>query len=219
VMRCRKEYEKREGESFAVEFSLVVLHGSRSDTSSAMRPCSGKGSWPTGYRTEIWTTKRIADVIGREWRVRYHSDHIGRLISKLGWTHQKPARRAAGRNEEAIWKWVSEEWPQVYKTPRGWAPISNSSTNLVPPDPHGEQDVAPRGMTPVCRHPFQRKKVSLFGGHRQSSDKTGGTLLPPSGKPSSDALKWPRSLSICCATCADTSSSSGTTPGSIAEKR
>jgi transposase len=129
VMRWRDEYEKRGEESFAVRFSpgrpprLTERHLKR------LGSLLLKGAVANGYRTEIWTTKRIAEVIAREWRVRYHPDHIGRLMAKLGWTHQKPTRRAAERNEEAIRRWVSEEWPRVKKTPLGWVPISPSSTN------------------------------------------------------------------------------------------
>ena len=128
VMRWRDEYEKRGEESFAVRFSpgrpLRLAERNLKRLGSLLL----KGAVANGYRTEVWTTKRIAEVIAQKWRVRYHPDHIGRLMAKLGWTHQKSTRRAAERDEEAIRRWVSEEWPRV-KTPRGWVPISPSSTN------------------------------------------------------------------------------------------
>jgi transposase len=129
VMRWRDEYEKRGEESFAVRFSPGRPSRLTERNLKRLGSLLLKGAVANGYRTEIWTTKRIAEVIAREWRVRYHPDHIGRLMAKLGWTHQKPARRAVERNEEAIRKWVTEEWARVKKTPRGWVPISSSSTN------------------------------------------------------------------------------------------
>lgn len=90
-----------------------------------------KGPGSLGYETELWTTARIAEVIKRTFRVRYHRDHIGRLMSRLGWTHQKPERRAVERDEEAIRRWKRKRFPQVKKTQRGWGPISSSSTSLV----------------------------------------------------------------------------------------
>jgi transposase len=88
-----------------------------------------KGPLAHGYRTNLWTTARIAELITREFGVTYHRDHVGRLMHRLGWSHQKPETRAAERNEEAIDRWKREDWPRVKKTLRGWAPTSSSPTN------------------------------------------------------------------------------------------
>jgi transposase len=88
-----------------------------------------KGALAHGYRTDLWTTARIAQVIKLGFRVQYHPDHVGRLMHSLGWSHQKPESRAVERNDEEIARWKREEWPRVKKTPRGWGPTSSSSTN------------------------------------------------------------------------------------------
>lgn len=49
-----------------------------------------KGARAHGYGTDLWTTARIAEVIERHLGVKYHPDHVGRLMHSLGWTHQKP---------------------------------------------------------------------------------------------------------------------------------
>ena len=46
-----------------------------------------------GYATALWTTERIARLIQRQFGVRYHRDHIGRLLGQMGWSCQ---RRQAG---------------------------------------------------------------------------------------------------------------------------
>jgi transposase len=88
-----------------------------------------KGARAHGYRTELWTTARIAQVITREFRVTYHRDHVGRLMQSLGWSHQKPERRAVERDEAAIARWKHVDWPRIKKGLRGWAPTSSSPTN------------------------------------------------------------------------------------------
>ena len=88
-----------------------------------------KGAMARGYRTDLWTTRRIADVIHEEFAVRYHRNHVGRLMHRLNWSPQKPDRRALERNEENIERWKREEWPRIKKGPHGWAPTSYSSTN------------------------------------------------------------------------------------------
>lgn len=85
-----------------------------------------QGSLAHGYRTDLWTTARVAEVIERHFGIRYHPDHVGRLLHALHWSPQKPERRALQRNEAAIARWKREEWPRVKKTPRGWAPTSSS---------------------------------------------------------------------------------------------
>lgn len=85
-----------------------------------------KGSMAHGYRTELWTCARIAELIRKEFGVRYHRDHIGRLLRALGWSSQKPQTRAIERDEAAIQTWKRRHWPRVKKTPRGWAPTSSS---------------------------------------------------------------------------------------------
>ena len=87
------------------------------------------GASAHGYRTELWTTQRIAELIERRFGVRYHRDHVGRLLHQLGWSHQKPERRALERDEGRIANWKRTAWRRVKKTPHGWRPISFSPTN------------------------------------------------------------------------------------------
>ena len=88
-----------------------------------------KGPLAHGHKTDLWTCDRIARLIRREFKVRYHRDHIGRLMRGLGWSHQKPERRALERDEAKIERWKQKEWPRVKKTLHGWAPTSSSPTN------------------------------------------------------------------------------------------
>jgi transposase len=88
-----------------------------------------KGAMAHGYRTELWTTRRIADLIEDQFGVHYHPNHIGKLMHALGWTPQKPERRSLERDEAAIEEWKQRQWPRIKKTLRGWVPISCLPTN------------------------------------------------------------------------------------------
>lgn len=85
-----------------------------------------RGPMAHGYRTELWTTRRIAEVIERRFGVHYHHNHVGKLLAQCGWSCQKPERRARERDEEAIARWKRTRWPRVKKTPFGWGPTSSS---------------------------------------------------------------------------------------------
>jgi transposase len=81
-----------------------------------------QGAMARGYRTNLWTTARIAQLIEDEFAVRYHTNHIGRLMHRLGWSHQKPERRALERNDAAIEQWKRKRWARIKKKPLGWGP-------------------------------------------------------------------------------------------------
>lgn len=66
------------------------------------------GAEAYGFRGEVWTCARIACVIEGEFGVRYHKDHVGRLLKELRWTPQVPIPRALQRDEEAIQRWRAD---------------------------------------------------------------------------------------------------------------
>ena len=69
-----------------------------------------KGARSAGFPTDLWTCPRVAEHIRRTFGVRYHVDHIGRLLHALNWSPQKPTRKAVERDEEAIRQWVKQVW-------------------------------------------------------------------------------------------------------------
>lgn len=77
----------------------------------------GPRAW--GFRTELWTLERIAQVIGKVAQVSYSLSQTWRVLQQLGWSRQRPARRAKERDEAAIARWVRVRWPRVKKTPKG----------------------------------------------------------------------------------------------------
>ncbi len=76
-----------------------------------------KGAEAYGFRGDVWTASRVAEVIKRTFGVRYHRDHVGKLMREVGWSRQKPVERASQRNDEAIKKWSEECWPEIKKKP------------------------------------------------------------------------------------------------------
>ena len=66
-----------------------------------------------GFRGQVWTCARVAWVIEEEFGVRYHKDHVGRLLKELCWTPQQPIKRAIQRDEGTIRCWRVEVWPEL----------------------------------------------------------------------------------------------------------
>src|SRR6266403_2482031 len=84
-----------------------------------------------GFSTDLWTLPRVADVIERLTRVRHHPGHVWRLLRRLGWSLQRPTRRARERDEQAIRTWKTRRWLQLKKTPGADGPGSSSRTKVA----------------------------------------------------------------------------------------
>jgi transposase len=118
-----------------------------------------------GFRGQVWTCARIARVIEQEFGVRYHKDHVGRLLKGMGWTPQQPIRRAIQRDEGAIRRWRDETWPELLRRAR------RERRALVFEDESGfyllpgvVKTYAPEGLTPVLREKQTRDHLSVMGG-------------------------------------------------------
>ena len=73
------------------------------------------GPLAAGFRTNLWTCRRVAQVIRERFGVEYHRDHVGRVLHALGFTQQKPQRRASQRDEVAIQRWRKHHWKRIKK--------------------------------------------------------------------------------------------------------
>jgi transposase len=121
---------------------------SRPRAQAVKRPARPSRAGPAGGRHgervvgELWTLDCIGLVIQRLTGIRHHPVRVLALLHyRPGWSVQRPERRAAERDQDAIDRWVKERWPAIKQTPNDlwWA---WEDLNLRPhPDPkiHGEQ--------------------------------------------------------------------------------
>jgi len=102
-----------------------------------------RGAEAFGFRGEVWTAKRVATVIRREFGVRYHPNHVGKLLRAAGWSVQKPVRRASQRDEAAIEAWYAERWPALKR-----GPTRKAGPSFGPTSRPSTCSPAPSGPTP-----------------------------------------------------------------------
>lgn len=87
------------------------------------------GALAAGFPTELWTAPRIGKVIAQRFGVEYSVGHLWHLLRRLGFSCQKPEKRAIQRNEAEIARWKRHTWPALKKKrSEEVAPLS-SSTN------------------------------------------------------------------------------------------
>jgi transposase len=75
----------------------------------------GRGAEAYGFRGQVWTCKRVAEVIRRTFGVTYHPAHVSRLLHAVRQSVQRPRARATQRDETAIQAWWRERWPALEK--------------------------------------------------------------------------------------------------------
>ena len=78
-----------------------------------------------GYRSDLWTTRRLAEVIERRFGVRFNSNYLAEWLRARGLSPQKPEVRAVERDEPAIARWLAEDWPRIKKRPGTSGPTSS----------------------------------------------------------------------------------------------
>ena len=87
------------------------------------------GPLAAGYRTDLWTCGRVAELVRKKFRVSYHPDHLGRILHDLGFTPQKPLRVAREQDAAAVERWRKKDWPRIKKRLAATAQASFLSTN------------------------------------------------------------------------------------------
>ncbi len=75
------------------------------------------GALAAGFATELWTLPRIGVLIQRLFGRRYSDSQVWRILQGMGFSPQRPTRRALERDEAAIRQW-KKRWPGVKKTPQ-----------------------------------------------------------------------------------------------------
>lgn len=61
----------------------------------------------------LWTREAVVALAERRFRVRISVWTAGRYLKRWGFTPQKPMRRAYERSDEAVRRWLTEEYPAV----------------------------------------------------------------------------------------------------------
>jgi transposase len=141
----------------------------RSPSLSAAQLCRlekllAQGAAAHGWPNQLWTTARVSQLIERHFKIRYHHDHVGRFLrQRLGWSVQKPIRRARERNESAILDWQSQEFPRIARAAQA------RNAHLVFLDESGfmltptvRRTWAPRGQTPILDAWDRRDRISAI---------------------------------------------------------
>ena len=123
-----------------------------------------KGATAHGWVNELWTTKRVAEVMRRHFHKRYSPGLAWRILTEdLGWSAQKPVRQHNDNDPEEITRWLAVDYPKILPSGakrslpricgRDWISIGTITTAYI----------RARGCTPVSKITAPHERISAIG--------------------------------------------------------
>jgi transposase len=123
-----------------------------------------QGAKKHGWHNELWTADRVARLIHERFGVCYHPEHVRKILKqRLGWTSQKPQRKARERDDKEVERWKADELPRILRA--AWKRqahvvfLDESGFGLTP---SVRRTLAPRGQTPVLDAWDRRDRISAI---------------------------------------------------------
>jgi len=123
-----------------------------------------QGANKHGWANQLWTAARVARLIHERFGVSFHPEHVRKILKRrLGWTSQKPKRKARERNDKEVERWKGDELPRILR--EAWQRqaylvfLDESGFQLTP---SVRRTLAPRGQTPVLDAWDRRDRISAI---------------------------------------------------------
>jgi transposase len=135
-----------------------------------------QGAKKHGWPNQLWTASRVARLIQQRFGISYHPEHVRKILKqRLGWTSQKPQRKARERDDKEVERWLGDALPRIlreaYRRQAHVVFLDESGFQLTP---CVRRSLAPRGHTPVLDCWDRRDRISAISAI---------TLSPVLGRP------------------------------------
>ena len=123
-----------------------------------------QGAKAHGWHNQLWTAARVARLIERHFGRGYHPEHVRKLLKhRLGWTSQKPRRKARERNDKEVERWLDDDFERIVRDAfrrRAHLVFLDESGFFLTPTVR--RTLARRGQTPVLEAYDRRDKLSVI---------------------------------------------------------
>jgi transposase len=118
-----------------------------------------------GFPTDLWSAPRLSQLIEQEFGVHFHPHYLSTWLRQRGYTPQKPQRVPREQDDEAITRWLKQDWPRIKgKARRRGACLLFLDESGLLMAPLLRRSWALRGHPPASKHKAgHREKVSVAG--------------------------------------------------------
>lgn len=133
------------------------------DMQRVYRTVTGKNPLRRGFSFALWTRAMIRALIAEHCGVRLSLVSVGRLLSQLGLSCQKPLWRAYQQDRSRVEQWLKREYPAIRaQAKREKAQIFFEDESGVRSDFHSGSTWAVKGETPIVRVTGQRFSLNMI---------------------------------------------------------
>lgn len=118
-----------------------------------------------GFTTDLWSAPRLAQLIEQEFGAPFHPNYLSTWLRRRGYTPQKPRRVPRERDDQAIARWLAQDWPRIkQKAHRHGACLLFLDESGLLMAPLLRRSWALRGNPPASKYKAgHREKVSVAG--------------------------------------------------------
>ena len=68
-----------------------------------------------GFANDLWTTRRLAALITQRWGVCFNANYLAAWLRAREHSPQRPEQPALERDQDAVTRWLAEDWPRLQK--------------------------------------------------------------------------------------------------------
>src|SRR5829696_1200802 len=134
------------------------------DQLRALEALLSQGAKRHGWPNELWTAARVTVLIERHFGVRYHPEHVRKILDRrLDWSSQKPRRKPRERDDKEAERFKGDEVPRIvreaFRRKAHLVFLDESGFQLTP---SVRRTLAPRGRTPVLEAWDRRDRISAI---------------------------------------------------------
>lgn len=76
-----------------------------------------KGAESYAFTGDYWTCNRVKWVLEQTFGVVYEVKQVGRILDKIGWTRQKPQKKAVQQDAAQVAQWKTVDLAALKKKP------------------------------------------------------------------------------------------------------
>jgi transposase len=116
-----------------------------------------------GMSYTLWTSKVVKEYVKKEFQVSYAERSMRDVMSKLGFTAQKPITRAYKRDPKKVAIWLERDYPEIKQlaSKEGARIYWGDEMGLHSTDNRGRM-YSPKGITPVVKNAGSRFKFNMI---------------------------------------------------------